>query len=314
MLSGGQPCPRKAACARGPWDLAGEQSEGGTPPRQRGAARGPPERAATAGVRRRFQAPPGRLQRGREGQRGSRARAGRNQEAARAGAGRARGGGRRARPGLRARAARAPPWAPARGESAAGAVTPGGDPVQATPHGGPAKGESERAGEREAGGRQPQAPEGPNEVGAAGPAPGSGPGGERPGSRSGRGSAPRPPRRPAGPRRRHRSRAGRRPRWLRPGRGAVGDEGPGHGTGVLQRPRLAEGVEQRRCACVRGGACEGPRRPLLRATGAADGHSHFRGAVPNSPCRLLVFPSFKRGICDSRGWGEPGGARRGGGY
>lgn len=34
----------------------------------------------------------------------------------------------------------------------------------------------------------------------------------------------------------------------------------------------------------------------LRATGAADGHSHFRGAVPNSPRRLFAFPSFKRGI------------------
>lgn len=99
----------------------------------RGCARRPPPGRAEGVPGPSRTAEPGR------GTTGPRARAGRNQEAARPRA-----------PGPPRQAARAPPWAAARGESAAGAVTRGGDPAQATTRGGPAEGGSERARGREA--------------------------------------------------------------------------------------------------------------------------------------------------------------------
>lgn len=127
-------------------------------------------------------------------------------------------GGARGRCG-RASGARAPVRPGAR-RVGARSRHPGEDPAQATPCGGPA----ERGSEREAGGRQPLAPEGPSEVGAAGPVLGSRPGGETgESSRAG----PRAPAAETSGRaaRRHRSRAGRRPRWPRAGCGAVGAVG-----------------------------------------------------------------------------------------
>lgn len=66
-------------------------------------------------------------------------------------------------------------------------------------------------------------------------------------------------------------------------------------------------------ACL-GRGCEGPRRTPLRSQGTAACHSHFIVVQFRiAPRRLLAFPPFQRGNCDSRGWGEPGGARWGGG-
>lgn len=152
---------------------ARESSCKAAPAPRRGAASGAGAPALAQDTRRGFRVPPGWPRRWGEGPRGSRARARRNQEAARAGAGRARGCGRRARSGLRARQARAPPWAPARGESSAGAVTPGGtERRRKRAAARPREGASERASgraSRRAGRRQPLAPEGPSEVGTAGP-------------------------------------------------------------------------------------------------------------------------------------------------
>lgn len=182
---------------------------------------------------------------------------------------------------------------------------PGLDRAQETKRGGPAEGGRERASGRasqRADGRQPLAPEGPSEVGAAGPAEGgrgAGPGGAprpgRPDARQGRAvpppSLPGPGGRARGPR-----------RWVR---GATGGEGWGRARGVVRRQRRAgRGRGQRPCVRVcRGGLPSAP--------------SHLRIAVRNSARRLLAFLPFskgEKGICDSWGWDETGGARWGGGF
>lgn len=258
----------------------------------RGCARRPPPGRAEGVPGPSRTAEPGR------GTTGPRARAGRNQEAARPRA-----------PGPPRQAARAPPWAAARGESAAGAVTRGGDPAQATTRGGPAEGGSERARGREAAAGARAAERGRSR--RASPALGAG--GEGPGSPPGRW-----PRAPAA---QPHSRAAPPPSL--PGREAAvvaarglrggGGRGAGARGGRRAEPRRGGRRRQPRL-CVRGClvGVGGSRRPPRGPEGAAVATSHLRVAVPGCLCRLLAFPPFfRRGICGPRGWDELGGARWG---
>lgn len=289
-----RPHPNKAACARGPRTRPGSQAAKPPPLREEGLRAAPAPQSALRG----FRASPGRP-RSEAGGRGTTGLA--SARRAEPGSG-ARWRGARSR--LRTTRAAGPPRASGArapvgpGERRVGGRSrhPGLDRAQETKRGGPAEGGSERASVRatqRADGRQPLAPEGPSEVGAAGPARssgpaeggrGAGPGGAprpgRPDARQGRAapppSLPGPGGRARGPR-----------RWVR---GATGGEGWGRARGVVRRLRRAgRGRGQRPCVRVcRGGLPSAP--------------SHLRVAVRNSARRLLAFLPFskgEKGVCDS---------------
>lgn len=244
------------------------------------AAQAQPSAPPSPAARRGFRGPAGRPRWGRGGTSGL-------------GSARGQEPGSGARSGLRAgarprslgaRAARAPPWAPAGGESAAQAVTPGGDRAPATTRGGPARGGSKRARERACGAGETAGSGGAERGRNCAPRGAGGPGspGGAPCScclEAGQGRAAAIAPGPWG------GRGGRAPGGCRGARGA--------GEGGARRPRrgapwMPWKVLARAChdGCVR----DADRADPLGARALLSAASHLPVAFLKSPCCLPVFP------------------------